>query len=992
MMTTFRRQTSLQLVLRYGLAMTAVAVGFGLRLAVTAWLGPGLPTYITFYPAVIVAVLLGGFGPGLVATVLTGLIVAYWILSPSGQFSIESPVDWVGLLIFFGMGLFISAVVELYRRDRHKAAAYDRDEALRQVNAGLRSANEELTAARRAALNLMEDAIGARRQTEQAGAALQASEQRMQQALHAGHSFTFEWQPATDEVLRSASCEKILNLTGDEACHDTGQRYFERVHSDDRARFVQILRNLTPAANTYTTEYRVVGGDRNVVELEETGQATFDAVGTLQQVVGITTDVTKRKRAEEQLFETNQRLQAIMDAVPVGVSFSDDPTCQRITGNPAVLAQFEVTPQDNLSASAPDAAASGRQIRFFLQGRQITDAELPLQRAVAENRVIPPMELEVRLPSQRRWFADASGAPIRDAQGKVIGGIAVTVDVTQRKHAEETLAAAKAAADSANHAKSQFLANMSHELRTPMNVILGMIDVALPKATDPTVQDCLQTARESADILLTLLNDVLDCAKIESGKLELESAPFSLRRALDQITSILAVRASEKGLYCQCVVPQGTPDAVLGDRVRLQQVLLNLGGNAIKFTERGGVQFSIRTLSQNGDACLEFAVQDSGIGIPPSVLDRLFQPFTQADASMTRRFGGTGLGLSICRSIVEMMGGRIWVKSELSKGSTFYFTIRLPLARELHPGIETSAALAPPASAKAAMAPLRILLAEDNPANRKVVTYLLKNRGHLVEIAEDGQEAVWLAQQNRYDAILMDIQMPKMDGLEATATIRKREAEMGLGLVSGDLAVENHAPRPKPQEPRSVSRVPIIAMTAHAMKGDRDRCLAAGMDGYLSKPVDQHEMIALLESLAVGAAVGGEIPPAIPPVSIKPASPTTALVFDLELAMERCLNATDMLQQMIESFFTDADNLLPQMRAALQKGNLVEVGRLGHRIKGTLVYLGAEPARIAALRVEHLLQHAGEQAEAEKLVHELERQCEVLKATLTVPKLSRDDR
>ena len=232
-------------------------------------------------------------------------------------------------------------------------------------------------------------------------------------------------------------------------------------------------------------------------------------------------------------------------------------------------------------------------------------------------------------------------------------------------------AMAKAAAEAANVAKSQFLANMSHELRTPMNAILGMIDVALPKAADPTVQDCLQTAKGSADLLLTLLNDLLDSAKIESGKLELESAPFSLRRMLDQITRVLAVRASEKGLCFYCRMPDETPDAVVGDRMRLQQVLLNLAGNAIKFTERGDVEIGLHALSQDGEACLEFAVRDTGIGIPPSGLERLFQPFAQADASMARRFGGTGLGLSISKSLVEMMGGRIWVESELGKGSTF---------------------------------------------------------------------------------------------------------------------------------------------------------------------------------------------------------------------------------------------------------------------------------------------------------------------------------
>ena len=311
---------------------------------------------------------------------------------------------------------------------------------------------------------------------------------------------------------------------------------------------------------------------------------------------------------------------------------------------------------------------------------------------------------------------------------------------------------------------------MSHELRTPMNAILGMIDVALPKATDPTVQDCLQTAKGSADLLLTLLNDLLDSAKIESGKLELESAPFSLRRMLDQITRVLSVRASEKGLSFYCRVPNETPDAVIGDRTRLQQVLLNLAGNAIKFTERGEVEISLRALSHDGEACLEFAVRDTGIGIPPSGLERLFQPFAQADASMSRRFGGTGLGLSISKSLVEMMGGTIRVESELGKGSTFYFTVRLPLAKELPPDFE-----APSLSPRRLAANCASCWWKTTPPTRSWPRYILQDRGHVVEIAGDGQEAICLTERNRYDVILMDVQMPGMDGLEATAAIRKRE-------------------------------------------------------------------------------------------------------------------------------------------------------------------------------------------------------------------------
>ena len=417
-----------------------------------------------------------------------------------------------------------------------------------------------------------------------------------------------------------------------------------------------------------------------------------------------------------------------------------------------------------------------------------------------------------------RWLSNHMSLA-RDRAGRPLYRDGNIRDITERKRGEEVLREAKAAAEAANRAKSRFLANMSHELRTPMNAILGMVDLALPKQVDPIARDFLQTARGSADLLLTLLNDLLDSAKIEAGKMELESAPFSLRRVLEQTTQVLNVRASEKGLSFSCRIPPEVPDALVGDQVRVRQILLNLAGNGIKFTESGEVTIGVRVESQGTEeVCLEFAVRDTGIGISQADVERMFQPFAQADASTSRRFGGTGLGLTICSNLVALMGGWIRAESTPGQGSTFYFTVRLPLAKELLPEPERPDVLA------AATSKLRILLAEDNPANQKLVAYILKERGHRMDVVGDGRQAIRLAQENRHDVILMDVEMPGMGGLEATQAIRVWEGGQ--------------------------RRVPIIAMTAHAMKGDRERCLAAGMDGYLSKPINGHEMIALVESLA----------------------------------------------------------------------------------------------------------------------------------------------
>jgi PAS domain S-box-containing protein len=666
-------------------------------------------------------------------------------------------------------------------------------------------------------------------------------------------------------------------------------------------------------------------------------------------------DLIERKRAEEALRRRAEEVERLLDVVPAAVWVAHDPQCLAITGNRRANEFYEAAAGDNVSAST-----SPEVRRFFDSGGgELAADELPMQVAAATNREVRHVELHVELRSGRRIAMLGHAVPLHDEKGDVRGCIGAFVDITERKQAEEALANAKAAAEAANVAKSQFLANMSHELRTPMNAILGMIDVALPKATDPTVQDCLQTAKGSADLLLTLLNDLLDSAKIESGKLELESAPFSLRRMLDQITRVLAVRAREKGLSFYCRLPDETPDAIVGDRMRLQQILLNLASNGIKFTERGEVEIRLCARSHDGDACLEFAVRDTGIGIPPSGLQQLFQPFAQSDASMARRFGGTGLGLSISKSLVEMMGGRIWVESEVGQGSTFHFTVRLPLAKELPLDFQ-----APVAPATAACGPLRVLLVEDNPANQKLATYILQDRGHGVEIAGDGQEAIRLTERNRYDLILMDVQMPGMNGLEATAAIRKRET--------------------------CGRRVPIVAMTAHAMQGDRERCLAAGMDGYLSKPVNAREMIGLVETLACGTVPAAPIAAAV----LGPAdalSCETRPVFNLEEALSRCFNNANMVREMIQCFQDEVTNLFPQMRAALEQGDLGEVGRLGHRIKGTVVYLGAHPAKEAAVRVERFGESTGgTPSDAEEAINALEHECFALKAALARHSLAAD--
>ncbi len=547
-------------------------------------------------------------------------------------------------------------------------------------------------------------------------------------------------------------------------------------------------------------------------------------------------------------------------------------------------------------------------------------------------------------------------SPIRTTDGKVTHYLGLKDDITEKKrmgeeldsyrrHLEELvkqrtaeLAEARARAEDANRAKSAFLANMSHEIRTPMNAILGLTYLMRQQQPTPEQSTRLDKVAVSARHLLTLIDSILDLSKIEAGRMAVESVDFELAAVVRDVCDILRARADEKGLVVTRSVDEGVPAMLRGDPLRLRQILINLGGNAVKFTQQGAVALKVRPLPATADGMLRlrFEVSDTGIGIDAEQRASLFQPFEQADASMSRRFGGTGLGLAISRRLVELMGGHLDMQSTPGQGSSFWFEV--PFAKCLIP---QASAQSPSVQIPATALPLHILVAEDDEINQEVAKELLESAGHKVDLASDGAAAVELAQMTRYDLVLMDLQMPVVDGLQATRQLR---------------ALPGYA------------ATPILAMTANAFEEDRRQCLDAGMNDFIGKPVDPDRMFAAVRrwtrKLRGLATPTGPFACALPQPEVHPDHSQGLRAvrgLDCDAGLHVVQGQWPAYERLLHRFVSDHSDDLLRIRRQVESRKFADAQRTAHTLKGIAGTIGALPLREAAAKLEVALRAADQE-------------------------------
>ncbi len=624
--------------------------------------------------------------------------------------------------------------------------------------------------------------------------------------------------------------------------------------------------------------------------------ALRDAQDTIIGYLLIGTDNTARKRVEEEQKKSEQSLR---DQQFYTRSLIESNIDALMTTDPAGIITDVNKQMEALTGSTRDELIGAPFKDCFTDPAR---AESGIKRVLAEKSVTD-YELTARARDGTKTVVSYNATTFYDRSRTLKGVFAAARDVTERKRVEVELQLAKAAAESASRTKSDFLASMSHEIRTPMNAIMGIADLLAKTALTPEQDKFVQIFRRSGDNLLNLINDILDLSKVEASQLDLERTGFSLSDHLEKVMEMVAPKAQEKALTLVCEIAPGVSNDLVGDPTRLRQVLVNLLGNAIKFTEAGSV--SLRVEPDADDAvptALRFTVVDTGIGIASEKLDRVFERFTQADSSTTRRFGGSGLGLTISRRLVELMGGRIWVQSEVDLGSLFAFAVPFEVSTAARRPVAAPIGIGPAVPLPA----LRILMAEDSPDNCTIALAYLEDTPYLIDVAETGVLACKMFKEGHYDLVLMDRQMPAMDGLTATRNIRAWEKANG------------RAP------------TPIIALTASALKGDRETCLAAGCTAYLTKPIKQDVLLHAISHYAEAAS----------------ALPMIDAVLDITSRAGR------RVAERTPQYLSNCRRDLQLMQEALERADFGTLDLLGHSLRGSGGSFGFQGITDIGARVE----------------------------------------